>query len=235
MIVYITSVYSLPKNLLGHVLNHYTAQGVDKFVFAVSCKDAWNEIKAASKTHNIELHEETRPWWVNTDSDFKNEIRQTLSPDDWIVPADLDEFHFHRKFTSLKSLAESAQEYDGVCSVLIDRITEDGSIPSEILPDVPLTLQFPRRSTISRDTIKCCVSKVCLLRQHIPIVSGHHYLPTEYKRFPTNATTFHYKWFGNVREKEVAKMNEYLKRNEPWHVEMARLIDYLDKNNGKLQ
>ncbi len=233
-LIYVASIYHLPKYFLNHILNHYTIQGVDKFVFAVNCKNAWNELYNASNNYNIELHKETKSWWVNNDSDFKNKIRKTLNNTDWIIPADLDEFHFHQDFKSLKNLANNIKDYDGIYSTLVDKITIDGTIPSELLPNVPLSIQFPKTSFIGKNIMTHSSNKILMCRPHIPIYGGHHYISNNYKIFSPNGTTFHYKWFGNVLERQKERMNEHLKQKSGWHIETQKLLNYLEETNGRL-
>lgn len=243
MIVYVTGVQSLPKHFLGNVLAHYTAQGIDKFVFFVyggrDNTKTWNELENECEFHNVELYEEHRHWNVALDSELKNELRKKLSPTDWIVPADFDEFHFHPDFDTFKLLAEAMDKEEAmyVSTLLIDRITEDGSIPMELFPSIPLVEQFPRSKPISKEVMGCYTKKVCMSKASLPILPGHHvmfYLHDKHKAFSNPAQTYHFKWFGNLREKEQIKIDMYKAQNAPWFKEQVKLFEYLDNNGGKL-
>lgn len=240
MIVYVTSITEFPKNLLSHILTYYTARGVDKFIFGVYSgnPNTWKELEEAAKTYPIEIHEASGVWSTGEDSNFKNQIRMKLSPADWIIPADTDEFHTHPDYDTFPLLADAMEEEkaDYTITWLIDRITEDGTIPSELLPIIPLTEQFPRTKLISKEIMKCYTGKTIMLRPRLEIYPGHHFLPPykRYKAFSKNALTHHFKWYGNIREKEEVKIALYKSFDLPWYQEQLRLFEHLDKNEGRL-
>lgn len=239
MIVYMSSVSEFPKNLLNHILQYYTSKGVDKFYFTVyggEGMSAWHELEFAAQSYNIEFHANDYPWSTSNDSDYKNVIRQTLSPDDWIIPADIDEFHWHPTFDNFKDLGRNMGNFDFVRTTLVDRVTVDGHIPEGIEADVPLMEQFPINKFITRDIMGAYTTKMIMSRPNVVIGPGHHYLHMHRKlrRFKEDAVTFHFKWFGNIRNKERLKIQMYKNADTHWYVEQERLFKHLDQHSERL-
>jgi hypothetical protein len=241
MIVYVASVTGLPENLLPHILRHYQGLGVGKFIFGVyggRLSAAWKELEEAGEWgYLIELHEIFDLWNPCIDGDFKNRIRIGLSVSDWILPADVDEFHIHLGYNTFLELAKVMEEdkADYVVSWLEDRIKEDGSIPVGILRNVPLLEQFPRKALISKEIMNCYTGKTIMLRPQVPISPGHHlrnYFQS-YRAFGVEAVTYHFKWYGNLREREEIKADLYKRQNQPWYKEQLKLFQYLDVNGGR--
>lgn len=240
MIVYVSSVSEFPKNFLEHILSYYTSKGVDKFFFTVYSgkgSNAWKELEEAKKRYNVEFYSNHQNWSPYCDAQFKNFIRFTLEKTDFLIPADTDEFHYHPNFPSFPFLAAEMDKEgaDYVKTELIDRITEDGSIPSEI-QTTPLTEQFPRTCFISKNIMKCYTVKMAMTRATVDIWSGHHILEAHknLKPLSTEAKTDHYKWFGDVIAKETKKIMMYKSLNVEWYHEQERLYEHLASNGGKL-
>lgn len=178
---------------------------------------------------------------VELEGEFKNALRLMLKPTDWYIPVDLDEFHIVKGYDNVYKLAEAlnAEGAEYVASGFVDRITEDGSIPLTIDPDIPILTQFPRSCRISDTIVNAWCDKVSLAKPHVLAMGGHH-APggpggqTKYKKFSVMGQTYHFKWFGPLYEKEKEKFQTYTSQGRVWVREQALLLEWLDAHNGKL-
>lgn len=241
MIIYVSSVIEFPKYLLNHILDYYSIRGINKFCFTVyggKNAPAWKELKEASSNYNIQFDTNILEWTPYNDSEYKNIIRRTMNPEDFLLPADNDEFHWHPQYSTFTEMAEALknENCDYIKTTLVDRIKLDGSIPHEILPNVPLFEQFPLSKNISGDIMKAYLVKMIMTRPYVEICPGHHILEChkKFKKLDVDAQTYHYKWFGDIREKETKKINMYKSLGLPWWEEQERLFNYLDTNNNSL-
>lgn len=246
-IVVICSIHTNIE-LLPHFIHHYKSVGVTKFILGIwrgENNPVWNQILKYDddtihlvKSYDDELSEplETR---------FADETRQTyLNQDDWYVPTDLDEFHVWPNHKNVQLLIEDLNKSnsDFVWGKMIDRITNDGSIPLHITEVPSIWDQFPKNCELSSKMLLACNKKVSLAKQKLKIIAGHHYIedadsegfsPTSNK-FQTNSVTYHFKWFGNLLEKEEKKMIHYKSLGFNYYTENERLIDIINENGGKI-
>src|ERR1035437_1413248 len=175
--VVICNIYKSVSDLLPHFFNHYFFYGVTHFMFGIhggSSNPAWEEIPSLSPSPSISIK-----LFKSYDGDIDgrkegeslNMLRMNAeSP--WVIPVDLDEFHVSLYPTFRKLIEECERDgADYVSSVLIDRITNDGSIPQSISKE-PIAHQFPRRSFLTREVVKACCDKVCLSRQSFRLNDG---------------------------------------------------------------
>ena len=242
MIVVIGSIYGDVDNLLPHFLKHYTDWEAGKFVFSVyrgKGNPAWNRIQDIGRGYPIELYDRGGTELnVVTEGEFKDEIRQQLSPDDYYIPVDLDEFHRVPKYKNFPDVIKDmkVEGADYVSGGFTDRIKEDGHIPPTIEPSASIWEQFPRECHISDTIAKAWCEKLCLAGRHVETFGGHHtpLNPERFKRFSQKSRTFHFKWFGPLYEKEKEKFRTYTSQNRKWVNEQKNLLEWLDTHNGKL-
>jgi hypothetical protein len=243
MVIVICSIYGDVENLLPHFLKHYRNWGVDKFAFSVyrgPANPSWNRIQSIGANYPIDLYARGGEQLdVGLEGNFKNEIRQTLGPDDWYVPTDLDEFHRVPPWLKnvndlLKVMNEEGADY--VQSGFVDCIRPDGTVPMTIDPNISIWEQFPHRCHISDDIVKAWCEKVAIAKSKVDIFGGHHEPigPSRYKKFHKRGHTFHFKWFGPLYEKEKEKYKTYTAQGRKWVGEQKNLLDWLDTHDGKL-
>jgi hypothetical protein len=241
--VVICNIYKSVNDLLPHFLDHYFSYGVSQFSFGIhggQSNPVWNEIHTRLPI-SISLFKS-----YDGDIDGRREgeglnMLRINAPSPWVIPADLDEFHIP-PFLNFKRLIEECEKEhaDYVSSTLIDRISEDGTIPPSISSD-PINKQFPQHVDITGKILGASKVKICLSRQKFPINNGHHYLGEGSQSgiegtnpFSSEAVTNHYKWFGDLYAKELEKFKSYKSKGLSYHSENQKLMEYLTKHGGKL-
>lgn len=242
----ICNIYNSVKNLLPHFYKHYMAYGITYFLFGIhegSQNPVWNEIiKLSPSSSTTTLVESYRgPIHGSKEGESLNKLREAAGGL-WVIPTDLDEFHVPGHFKTFSDLAMACDSEQAVYvhSILQDQICDNGIIPLHIFPDITIEKQFPLYYNITGKILGACEKKVCLSRQHLPLNNGHHYLGCNsdsdlfHKCFSQQMITRHYKWFGNLYEKETEKWNEYSKCGLSYATENERLLRHLQQHNGNL-
>lgn len=233
-------IYKSVKDLLPHFYKHYHKWGVNRFCFGVyggSNNPVWDEILALGQGLNIErFHSGNTELNVDLEGDFKNQIRTGLKKDDWLIPTDLDEFHTVEGYTTFQEVQKDceAEGAEYVPSSLFDRIKPDGSIPLSIDSNLDIWEQFPMTCRISDTIAKAYCRKLCMVQPHVVIAGGHHDVKAQYKKFSKMAVTYHFKWFGNLYQKEMEKFNLYTAQKRKFTNEQHLVLEFLRANNGKL-
>lgn len=228
------------EQLLPHFLKHYRMLEVNRFVFGIRrgrSNPAWSYISGLG-ANDIEMRETNPdPNSINGDVDslFMNGIKDELG--DWYVPADLDEFHAIEggiSFLEARRLCEE-QGADFVNSRMVDRIAPGGAIPSSIKPTPDIHEQFPERKSITGDIMGGCTSKVCLAHSRVSLDSGHHKVVAEgFSPAKFGGKTMHFKWFGDVVEREKIKYETRKRLNSLYKGEQEALFAHLVAFGGKL-
>lgn len=246
-IVVICSIHTNIE-LLPHFISHYKSLGVTKFILGIWQGDRnpiWKEINEYNddtihlvKSYDNQLNEPE-------DTKFAESVRRNyLTENDWYIPTDLDEFHVFPDYKNVKLLIEDLHKTnsDFVWGKMIDRFTEDGSIPLHITQTPSIWEQFPKGHVFSLPILSACDRKVSLAKQKFEILGGHHYIEgsdsegftDKAKKFDKNSITYHFKWFGNLLEKEEKKMIHYKSLGFSYYTENEKLINIIKQNNGKI-
>lgn len=250
MIVTACNIFGRAKDLLPHYFKHYSGLGIDRFYFGVHGEEnshIWEELRYFGKGLDVRISKmpTDKPFDCGLDAEFKTQIGNSI--DGWIVPTDLDEFHTVDGYSDFHQLAKDceSENADYVFSHFLDRIAADGSIPLTIDPAISIWEQFPRMEHISATILgeRVNTNKLCLSKAGIPFRIGHHHAGLEnteamYKQFSKVGVTHHFKWFGELKKRELDK----LAANTPykfyfsndWTLEHMRLINYVESHGGKL-
>lgn len=244
--VVICNIYKNVRDLLPHFFRHYMGYGVNEFLFGIhSGKDnpVWKEIHELIPSGAVAyLSESYRgPICGTKEGESLNRLRTWARPG-WVIPTDLDEFHIPCDFSSFQQLEEACKAENAyyVSSTLCDYITPDGAIPPTIDPTIPISEQFPTNVNLTKNLLKALDRKVCLCHKRVPLMQGHHNPGNErtfdanLKAFSKTATTRHYKWFGNLWEKEEEKYRSYKELGYDYCEENRVLLEHLRSHNGKL-
>ena len=254
MSINITVICSVHTNieLLPHFLDHYKKFGVTNFVLGIwngANNPVWDQI-AQYNDPTIRLCKSyDEPLSGAPEAAFANRIREELSPNDWYIPADLDEFHVVPGYDNVHDLIHDMDLFntDFLRGTLVDRTTHDGSIPLHITPTPTIWEQFPNQTNITKSLLWACDEKISLARQSVKILEGHHWTEyfkwTEHCRdgyswlnyqFKKSSLTHHFKWFGNLLEKEETKLARYKNLGLGYYTENQRLVDHLKSHGGRL-
>jgi hypothetical protein len=165
----------------------------------------------------------------------KNELRRQvrLTPQDWYVPADLDEFI--RFDESLPTLIEkmSTGEFGYAKGTFVDRTTVDGTL-TEYNQNIPISEQYPRQSRIGYEVTGMTDTKVVLARGHLAVSSGHHCIVDEsYKKYPKDFSIDHYAWRMGRLEALQRRLVNYRALGIKCDG-LIRMLDYIEDNEGKV-
>lgn len=241
----ICNIYKDVDDLLPHFLKHYMGYGIRNFLFGIhemNPKIIENVRKFTPDGITIQTVESYKGQICGTkEGESFNRLR-LLSNSSWIIPADLDEFHLPCEFNSFNDLASACQMENAnyVKSILNDCITPDGSIPHHILPDIPIKIQFPNNVDLTKNLLRACNSKICLALKTTSLTEGNHSsgngrIPdNSIKPFSKISKTLHYKWFGNLKEKEEEKYISYKSLNHDYCRENFILLEHLKLHGNKL-
>lgn len=238
--VVICNVYESVEDLLPHFYRHYSSRGVRWFLFGIhrgESNSCWNRVRELN-TLGLQV-EVVASYSGGIDGQKEGEsleaLRLRVPPDQWYIPADLDEFHTFGELP-FPEVVEACQWQgaDYVASRLCDRISEDGRIPLRIDPEIPITEQFPRQADISGGILKACVDKVCVARQCVQVNSGHHHAVGPHKPLSSKGLTYHFKWFGDLYAKEQEKFESYRSKGFIYYAENQRMIEHLGLHGGRL-
>ena len=224
---------------MPHFYKHYHELGVVRFAFGISGgkhNPSWDGVQDYN-THGAKVFlTETYTGSLNEKLEgvFINQTR--LRFNEWYIPTDLDEFHYIKGFESFEKIKEQCTREGALFAETLfeDRITEDGHIPPNILPDISIFDQFPRNGRITELITHGCCNKICLASPSTPLTDGHHQTQSKYLPFSQLGTTYHFKWFGNLIEREKEKLAARIKNGYPFFTESKLLLEHLTNHEGKL-
>jgi hypothetical protein len=236
--------------LLPHFIKHYQ-QYVDEINIAVYETDMYpqltNEVsQIIGNQDNVKIVKVIKDRIFDWDRVTKlyNFIK-SQKPNDWWVVADIDELHLYPN-DNLRYLVDTCEKYGFqlVRGGFIDRIGENGEF-SEIIPDVSLFDQFPNAGFFRYPMSKACPNKVCVMKGHIELTSGQHYVKihgeTTWRWQGWNhplinphsyVQVHHFKWDATSIERIQAVAN--LKQEYAYSQEYKLMYDQLRKNRFKI-
>jgi len=234
MIYAITSI-TYEYTLFHHWWKYYRSLGVEKFIVAVGnfiiptlpqCfKQEFGHIEGLEI---ISISERFRA--TGYEGADKEEIRiKHISPKDWFIPADLDEFIQFPD--TLPNLIAQIQK-DGSSHItghFVDRITRSGKLTQDV-PDIFIWEQYPQEADISKDLVKCYCTKVVLVKGSVPLVPGNHFVLDGSKCIKANCRIHHFKWRANLAKALKRRVYYYQQHNIEWIPESLRVLEYIEKN-----
>jgi hypothetical protein len=244
-ITVINAIYDNHEQLLPHFIPHYISLGVNSFIFGIKGgrkNPAWTYVEGKahenSKSGVKITVEEFLPYPDEicsfVDSRFINQAKAKIGGDGWYIPADIDEFHVINNL-NFQEVAEICQSQDKkyVLSFFADRLTASKTILKEIKPDINIFEQFPIEIPMTRQIGGGADQKVCLAHTSIDIGTGHHYVENDTNNanaLDIYGTTYHFKWFGNLLDREKEKLRTNALHGKPWAQENQNIIDYFSEN-----
>ena len=249
MNVNLVTVCGHNTTMLRHMLNHYKyiVDNIFVVVYLSSDKDrVLSEVKEITRDLNIDIHKTTieEPFNWERVTQLYNQTKM-LRPYDWWIVADDDEFHLYPK--PVKNIVEECEEYgyQFVTGAFLDRIGKDGRFP-KINDDSDIWKEFPLAGTFRLPVSNACPNKVPLVKGHIEITNGQHYVKIRgedtygdrwkhRRRYPPDRVfiqVHHFKWDISVigRLQEVSR----IKKDYTFHEEYKRMFDYILDNNMKI-
>jgi len=212
--------------LLPYFFRYYLSIGATRFLCCLQQgqNNALYETVAAWKT---KLDLEIKPTglvlpWCGPNEAFEVEHIRAGIKDPWHVIADLDEFYWLPKGTTLQDMVAKleAGNFKAASCHLIDRIATDGSLvaPGETLDDT-----YPLAFNLTR-AIGACFDKIAIVRTGTPLRSGHHGLADD---SPVLAwgEFHHFKWLPGILALLDKRSTDLTRLGLPWAGEGWKVID----------
>jgi hypothetical protein len=174
-----------------------------------------------------------------------------ISPGDWIVWCDSDEFQSYP--LPLPKMIErwEASGHSYVKGLMLDRVAADGGLP-RFDPMTSVWEQFPLICLFAIDVGKSLIRKVTVARGDVFLCRGNHFLArgapamlTEAARkrlaaVPARDLTcpdawmqiHHFKWDASVLDRLRFRLSPQWRAKCPWWTESDKLLDYFEARGG---
>jgi len=229
---------------LPQFVNHYRALGVDEFHLSIHFETGTSKdciIEATARAEQL-LDDCGVPLTavlvcpfdaMATRAHHDLVQAQVSRPDDWNVWADIDEFQVWPD--DLKSLVRYASCHEQVFfrGEMIDRISEDGSLPV-FDPQKPIWSQFPRKCHLTRDVAKGLTQKIACSLAPLKLNPGNHFVIDDSLLNP-NANVIeisHFKWDASVVMRLQRRLLPDFRERCPWWTESKNLLEHIEKCDG---
>ena len=234
--IHVLTIISYDNSLLKHFVKYYTSLGVESFIIAIdertptilsSTKEICATLQAEIKI--VPVSERQRKTGVEENN--KEEMREKyVSQDDWIIPADLDEFiQFPAEIPKLidEMIQNQATFINGIFS---DRLSHSGILTSTDQTQY-IWEQYPLEAEVSSKLVKCWCTKVTLARGDCVLTSGHHNVIAPCKPLINRKCKIHhFKWRLGLKEALEKRIDTYKKANVKNGAESERILLHLQKN-----
>lgn len=225
------------EDILPHFISHYISLGVACVAVAVVRRnrndDEVDAMLAACRSRDVKTVVIERPEFACVNDPT---IAETLKHaagvgrNDWLVPADLDEFHEYPEPISdvLARLLRTGKR--AAVSSLLDRVSESGHL-TRITTSPSLWRQYPLACRFTRKILQADVRKISLCHVSTAMDCAHHFprlLPASAILASNKLVTHHFKWTESLRNRLTRRLTsvtqpKYLK-------ELKILAAYLDKH-----
>ena len=253
--------------LLGHFLDHYAALGIapSRTHLILNASDTGSAGLARARTM-IEARglAEAEIWIGPYTSAAMWERRRALQtrvcgPHDWIVNADVDEFHAYP--APLSEVVAYCEERDVACvqGPFVDRIAADGTLPV-VAPDRSLWEQFPLSADVGSaigkrpgaDDANGTVKVMLHRADALPGLGGHNLqkgAPEKYVyglplmhfaqikspswRFALPFRVLHVKWTAGLAARLEARRST-VGASSAGSLYGGRILDYFNRNDGRI-
>ena len=204
--------------LLPYFFRYYQSIGATRFIcclFLGKNNPIYPEIEAWKSKVDLEIRDgvlDESVWCGPTEAEAIDRIRDTLS-EPWHVLADLDEFYWLPKGTTLQDMVAKleAGNFHAASCHFIDRFAADGSL---VPPGEMLDSTYPLATNLTRIT-GACFDKTNLMRTTAPLLSGHHGVK---EGVPSLAwgECHHFKWMPGILEIVEQRSLNFRNLRLPW-------------------
>jgi hypothetical protein len=166
--------------LLPHFIKHYQSH-VDEINIVVYETEQFptlsKDVKEITDNYNniniVKIHKDRIFDWERVTMLYNYVTNK--EPNDWWVIADIDEFHLYPEDLKKIIFDCDTNGWELVRGGFIDRIGKNGIFP-KINNDENIFKQFPLAGFFRYPLSSACPNKVCILKGHIEITSGQHYV-----------------------------------------------------------
>lgn len=215
--------------ILPHFLEHAKHLGVNRVFININNGPLNPEYERVSRIYGkhpmVSLYYNGRGLY-DTEDDARmlsSLIGMNEERGNWVMVADIDEFPIFEG-DSLQGFIEQADRsgVNHLFGELVDRVTQDGSIPKELSRDI--WNQFPIRCRLTA-ALGACSLKVVMMKAGTFIRGGHHHvmIGTGLKC----CTVEHFKWHTNVIDRILDRYEIEAARGYPWIKEGRDAINVL--------
>jgi hypothetical protein len=218
-------------------LNFYSRQEIDEFHIILQTQHVDKERVDEAQKILLEYGIEPKSIWRGeyTASLLQNYVHralENLGRYDWMILADLDEFHNFPIPAGrlLKNCDE--QGINCVTGRLLDRVAQGGKLKF-IEKETRIDSQFPHASYLTNHIGGGNTTKIIALKSPLIPSLGHHSIRRKRKKaeyLSTPIDVFHFKWDSVVIERLAKRYEDYSRKNIRWSKESLRLYEYLTKN-----
>ncbi|MBC7927290.1 MAG: glycosyltransferase family 2 protein [Bryobacteraceae bacterium] len=229
---------------LPQFVEHYLLLGVDRFhmtlqvepdMAPVSRELAFHAATASLVPYGLQLTGLLkRPFNSYNLRQHHDSIQvKECKPTDWILWADIDEFHVYPgDFRSLLRLAESMQ-VDYFRGFLVDRVADDGRLKA-FDASQPIWTQYPRRIELAPELAPSTARKVPCARGDIELNPGNHFPRTDraLRFYSEPVEVHHFKWDQTVVGRLSRRLMPDFRAQCPWWTESKSVIDFIKANGG---
>lgn len=255
MKIYLRTVVSAHENplLVRRFVEHYRFFGVDEFLVCINEKEGCDDsVERVFLDQGIAVTRKWKgPYSEYVRLDIQNELVSALNDQDWVVNADIDEFHrFPSDLNDIINLCEY-KGFEWARGGLIDRFTKDGVIPI-LQEDVSLFEQFPvegcihqlkpgskLRTRVTGFSGKIFQPKIVFNKKKHETGNGNHFIgsfrkPKKlFKRgYPYRIPVDHFKWHGDVLNNVINIQSDDLNADVPDVSGKDFIINHINENCG---
>jgi hypothetical protein len=246
MIVLISTCEPSRLRLVPQFISHYRAQGVERFLLSLQIEPTLADAEvqraraaaaALAESLNIpplrELHVKFDAMSLRRHHDW---IQFTeCYPSDWIVWADIDEFHMFGG--DLRCLAESWKRagFNAARGAFVDRIARDGRLPP-FDPSRSIWAQYPVGCNLTREIAGGLTTKVTIARQFVRIEHGNHspVSPGRTAWALDGMPIFHFKWDAAVVPRLRLRLTEDWKSRCWWWTQSDAVLTAISEHGGRI-
>ncbi len=220
-------------------LQHYKALGVTRILLDIQTGSGntdllLKDVEKAAEKHGAEIVYTEPGRYLGTRQRRERLVDRFCEPGDWLVVADVDEFHEYP--ASLHRIVHYCESggYDFVMGELVDRLACDGTLPD--LDERPLSAQFPLGSNLTRNLCGGWARKVVICRNNVSLGEGNHEAlsgtccPQDRIYVPVH----HFRWDSLVLEKSRFMIESIKCRGSDHWIEKSRFLRHLERNDGKI-
>lgn len=217
--------------LLEHFLRYYHMRGVTHFVCGMH--------NGQKNPHRRDIERKLGHYshciYCSYSDDFSGErdaesqnrvLPEVLSPDQWYLVADPDEFHYHPAFASFSAMQMAALSEGAtyVASQLYDRLSGNGPL-RDLNPSLTLDDQFPYAGLMTDRILGGCSQKVVMARRSVAVTPGHHF--ADGKKASFICRTHHFKWQGSQLPRRMKeRMLTYQQQGAQYWAEPLRFLEF---------
>lgn len=244
-VILIACVESCRPLLLDHFLKHHCDLGITDFALILHQVSDRSESDGALSVLDRYRIRPADIWSGEFDSVEKHRrlselFEATVREEDWVIPADLDEFRvFPARMTEFLAACERGG-FLYVSGQLLDRISLTGQLPT-LTAEPSLWRQFPLACRVTHSILGAWTAKVVALKGLLRFGQSHHHLddglrdgfrPFEY---PEVLDIHHFKWDASLIRRLRERVAVYRRLELGWYEESERLLTFLERNGGILE